>query len=54
MKKKNSGFTASGPLGLKSDTEIFTATPDAGDKWLFVTLRQAISPTAVMLTNMTA
>ena len=33
---------------------IFTATPDVGDEWLFVTLRQEISPTAVRLTNMTA
>lgn len=49
MKKKILALLPAVSLGLKSDSEIFTATPDVGDEWLFVTLRQAISPTAVIL-----
>lgn len=54
MKKKNSGFTASGLSRPEiRPGDIFRDTR-RGDGWLFVTLRQAISPTAVRLTNMTA
>lgn len=54
MKKKNSGFTASGlsRSAIRSG-DIYRDTR-RGDEWLFVTLRQEISPTAVRLTNMTA
>lgn len=54
MKKKILALLPAASLGLKSAPVIFSGTPDAGDGWLFVTLRQAISPTAVRLTNMTA